>query len=177
VASPSEGTTGGTEVLGLEGFNALTEAEATQVLLACCSSPAWARGMLAGRPYASVTDVVEAADRVLKGLTEDEIDAALEGHPRIGASLSDGSSSYSRQEQSGMAQADADLRRGLAEGNRAYEERFGQVYLVSASGKSAQELLDLLHRRLSNDPMTERAVLREELRKINRIRLERVLVS
>ena len=175
MAPPSDGTTGSTEVLGLDGFNALTEAEATQVLLACCSSPAWARGMLAGRPYASVTDVVETADRVLKGLTEDEVDAALEGHPRIGASLSDGSS-YSQQEQSGMAQADDDLRRRLAEGNRAYEERFGQVYLVSASGKSAQELLDLLHRRLSNDPVTERAVLREELRKINRIRLERVLV-
>ena len=173
MAPPSDSTRH-TEVIGLEGFNALTEPEATQVLLACCSSPVWARGMLAGRPYASVTDVVEAADRVLKGLSEDEVDAALAGHPRIGASLADGSP-YSRQEQSGIAQADDDLRRALAEGNRAYEERFGHVFLIRADGRSAGEMLAALRERLTNDPDTEWRAVAEELRQITRLRLERLL--
>ena len=171
MASPSDGTT----EQDLAGFNALPEAEAVPLLLACCSSPAWARGILAGRPYASVDDVLESADRVLKGLSESEVDAALAGHPRIGDTLPPDGNPWSRREQSGVADADEAVRQALAEGNRAYEERFGQVYLVCATGRSAQDMLDFLHRRLSNDPVSERAVLREELRKINRIRLEQVL--
>jgi len=172
MASPSDSTT---HQVDLAGFNAMADADALPLLLGVCSSPAWARGVLAGRPYRSVDDVLDAADRVLKELTEDEVDAALAGHPRIGDALPPGTSSWSAREQSGVAGAGDDLRRALAEGNRAYEERFGQVYLVCATGRSAAEMLDFLHQRLSNDPVTERAVLREELRKINRIRLEQVL--
>src|SRR5262249_51364342 len=168
--SPSESTTR----LDLAGFNALADADAIPLLLGVCSSPAWAAGVLAGRPYRSVDDLLDAADRVLNGLAEEEVDAALAGHPRIGDAVPS-HSAWSAREQSGVAGADDGVLRGLAEGNRTYEQRFGQVYLVCATGRSAQEMLDFLRERLSNDPVTERAVLREELRKINRIRLEQVV--
>jgi len=171
MASPSESTT---QRLDLAGFNALADADALPMLLGVCSSPAWAAGVLAGRPYRSVDDLLDAADRVLSRIAEEEVDAALAGHPRIGDTLPAGSR-WSAREQSGVAGADDGVRQALDEGNRAYEERFGQVYLVCATGRSAQEMLDFLHQRLSNDPVTERAVLREELRKINRIRLEQVV--
>ena len=97
---------------------------------------------------------------------------ALAGHPRIGERCAHASS---RREQSGVAGAGAQVLDALAAGNRAYEERFGHVYLVCANGRPAGELLAVLRGRLGNDPATERRVLRAELREINRLRLERLL--
>ncbi|MFX0579806.1 2-oxo-4-hydroxy-4-carboxy-5-ureidoimidazoline decarboxylase [Nocardia nepalensis] len=160
------------EWVGLAGFNALPEAAAVAVLLSCCSSPDWARSLVAGRPYAAVDAVLDAADAVLAGLSDDEIDRALDGHPRIGARPD---TAASAREQAGVAGAEDAVRTGLAAGNLAYEEKFGHIYLVCATGKSGQELLDLLTARLGNDPETERRVMRRELAKINRIRLARLL--
>ncbi|WP_431971292.1 2-oxo-4-hydroxy-4-carboxy-5-ureidoimidazoline decarboxylase [Nocardia sp. bgisy134] len=160
------------EAAGITGFNALSDAAATAVLLACCASPALARGVLAGRPYRSADDLYETADTVLAALPEDEIDRALAGHPRIGDRTD---SAASAREQSGVAASTDAVRAALAEGNRAYEQRFGHRYLVCATGRSGAELLDLLNTRLHNDPSTERAVMRTELAKINRIRLRRLL--
>ncbi|MEV0341982.1 2-oxo-4-hydroxy-4-carboxy-5-ureidoimidazoline decarboxylase [Nocardia sp. NPDC050713] len=160
------------EAAGITGFDALSNAAATDALLACCASPAWVRGVLAGRPYRSAERLYETADAVLATLPEDEIDRALAGHPRIGDRTD---SADSAREQSGMAEAADSVRAALAEGNRAYEQRFGHRYLVCATGRSGAELLDLLTARLHNDPATERAVMRTELAKINRIRLRRLL--
>lgn len=154
---------------GLAGLNALPAADAGRALLACCRSPVWAGVVAAGRPYASAEALFAAADAALAALSEDDVDAALAGHPRIGGSTA--AASFSRGEQAGLDGTATDVREALATGNRAYEERFGHVYLLCATGRSADELLAVLQERLGNDAARERQVLREELRTINRIRL------
>lgn len=163
--------------LGLAAFNSLPPDEAASTLMACCSSPRWARLVAAGRPYSSVDEACRAADSALYELAERDIDEALAGHPRIGGRAGAGHSVWSDQEQAGVANAADDVHAALAEANRAYEQRFGHVYLVCATGKSADELLAILHDRLTNDAPTERRVVRSELGKINRIRLERMLAD
>ncbi|WP_062983607.1 2-oxo-4-hydroxy-4-carboxy-5-ureidoimidazoline decarboxylase [Nocardia anaemiae] len=158
--------------MGLAEFNALSEAEANAALLVCCASPEWARALAAARPYANVDALFDRADAVLAELSEVEIDRALDGHPRIGARPD---TAASAREQAGVAGAEDAVRVGLAEGNLAYEKKFGHIYLVCATGKSGDELLDLLTARLGNDPETERRVMRTELAKINRIRLARLV--
>jgi 2-oxo-4-hydroxy-4-carboxy-5-ureidoimidazoline decarboxylase len=161
---------------GVAAFNHLSADRARAELLSCCASPAWAEQMMAARPYRSIDDVMALNDRTVDGLSEAELDAALAGHPRIGerAATAD-KRDWSRQEQAGVGDAADDVRRALADGNEDYERRFGHVYLVSASGRSADEMLTLLRRRLGNDPATEWAVVRDELAKINRIRLTKLL--
>ncbi len=161
--------------LGLSAFNALPGDRAGEALLACCSSSRWAKAVANGRPYRSADEVYRAAEAALAGLSAADIGEALAGHPRIGERAADGHSPWSSREQRGAARAPEDIRAALAEGNRAYEERFGHVYLVCATGKSGDELLAILRARLNNDPETERRVVRDELGKINRIRLERML--
>jgi len=163
--------------IGVGALNAVPDAELEPALLACCSSPAWVGAILAGRPYQDVAEVLGASDVALAAMTESDVDSALRGHPRIGEPLTAASAESSRREQAGVAAAEDSVRRRLAEGNRDYERRFGHVYLVSAAGRSARELLELLGERLANDPATERAVLKQELAKINRLRLERLLGS
>jgi hydroxyisourate hydrolase len=158
--------------LDLAAFNALPDGEAQQVLLACCSSPRWAAEVAAARPFAGVEDLLVRADAALAALPEPELDAALAGHPRIGERSA---SASSRHEQRGVSSADHAVLAELAEANAEYESRFGHVYLVCADGRSAEELLAALRSRLDNDPVTERRVLREELRRINRLRLSRLV--
>ena len=142
------------------------------LLFEVCSSTIWARRVLAGGPFADVEALLDRADRVLAELPDAEIDAALDGHPRIGGRVDNASSA---REQAGMAAAADDVRAQLAAKNRAYEDKFGHVYLVCASGRSAAELLAILTERLDNDSETERRVMRTELMKINRLRLQRLL--
>jgi 2-oxo-4-hydroxy-4-carboxy-5-ureidoimidazoline decarboxylase len=158
--------------LGLDGFNGRTERQRMHLLFGVCASPIWARRVLAGAPFADVDALLDRADRVLAELPDAEIDAALDGHPRIGGRVDNDSSA---REQAGVASAGDDVRAALAAGNRAYEDKFGYVYLVCASGRSADELLAILTERLDNDPETERRVMRNELAKINRLRLQRLL--
>jgi 2-oxo-4-hydroxy-4-carboxy-5-ureidoimidazoline decarboxylase len=158
--------------LGLDGFNRLTDRARMHLLFEVCSSTIWARRVLAGGPFADVEALLDRADRVLAELPDAEIDAALDGHPRIGGHVDNASSA---REQAGMAAAADDVRAQLAAKNRAYEDKFGHVYLVCASGRSAAELLAILTERLDNDSETERRVMRTELMKINRLRLQRLL--
>lgn len=159
---------------GLAGFDALPDGAATEALLACCSSPEWVRVLVTGRPYPSVDALLDAADAALAGLPESEIDRALAGHPRIGERPD---TAASAREQAGVATAADAVRSALADGNRAYEARFGHIYLVCASGRSGGELLAILEARLGNDAETERRVMRTELAKINRIRLRALLAA
>ncbi|AFU05796.1 2-oxo-4-hydroxy-4-carboxy-5-ureidoimidazoline decarboxylase [Nocardia brasiliensis] len=159
---------------GLARFDAMPQDAAIEALLACCSSPQWARALAAGRPYSSVGAVLDAADSVLAGLPETEIDRALAGHPRIGERAH---SAASAREQAGVADAPDEVHTALAAGNRAYEQRFGYRYLVCASGSTGGELLALLQDRLHNDAETERRVMRTELAKINRLRLRGLLTA
>lgn len=159
----------------LPGMNAAPAAELEQALLDCCAAPRWATAVMTGRPYGSAAELYDAADAALNELDEAEIDTALAGHPRIGARPDAGHSASSGREQSGVSRSSAATLAALAEGNREYEARFGHVYLVCAEGRSGEELLAVLRRRLHNDPVTERATVRAELRKINRIRLGRLI--
>lgn len=156
----------------LAGFNTAPAAEVEEALLACCASVQWARRVALGRPYASPAALYDAADAALADIDDDEFEAALAGHPRIGDRSG---SASSRREQTRVAGSSDETLAALDEGNRAYEARFGHVYLVCADGRSGDELLAVLRARLHNDPLTERATAREELRKINRIRLRRLI--
>ena len=158
---------------GIEGFNRLSERQRMHLLFEVCSSTIWARRVLAGGPFRDAEALFDRADRVLAELPDAELDAALDGHPRIGAKADNPSSA---REQARVADAADAVKAELAEKNRAYDDKFGYVYLVCASGRTAEELLAILTDRLDNDPETERRGMRSELAKINRLRLERLLM-
>jgi len=164
-----------TEKPDLTAFNALSATEAERRLLRCCSVPRWAQRVAAGRPYRSAESLYDAADGALIDLTEDELDQAMAGHPRIGEQAAGEHAEVSRREQAGLRHATATTVAALAERNAEYEDRFGYVYLVSAEGRDGDELLSVLTQRLGNDAVTERAQARTELGKINRIRLRRLI--
>jgi len=143
-------------------------------LLSLTAVDAWADGLIAGRPYDDLEAVLATSDAIVAGLDEAQIDAALAGHPRIGEradGLDEESAARSAKEQSAMSQADTGTQQAVNQGNVDYEQRFGRIYLVAAAGRSADELLSLLHERLGNDPVTELGVVRQELARISRIRL------
>jgi 2-oxo-4-hydroxy-4-carboxy-5-ureidoimidazoline decarboxylase len=156
---------------GLGRLNALPAGQARAALLACCASGRWAAEVASGRPYASADDLLARSDAAVAGLAEADLEQAFAGHPRIG----DRASGPSHQEQAGVRTAGRDTIQALADGNAAYERRFGHIYLVCATGRSGAELLALLRERLANDPGTEWGVVRTELGKINRIRLLKLL--
>lgn len=160
----------------LSAFNALPADLAVRHLLNCCASPAWAGQVAAGRPYGDLASAAEVSDRVIGGLTWAEVEQALSGHPRIGdqAAGSAVDAAWSRQEQSAVSSAAEDIREQLAIANREYEGKFGHIYLVFASGRSPQELLDEARRRLGNSPTAERLEARNELAKIASLRLTRM---
>lgn len=141
-------------------------------LRACCAAPAWAAAILAGRPYPDRAAVRAAADAAARALSWDDVLIALEAHPRIGERAAGESreAAWSRREQGKVTPDDA-----LVAANRAYEEKFGHVFLIFASGKGKEEILAAAQDRLGNDVVTEREIVRDELRKIALLRLEQVL--
>lgn len=158
----------------LAQFNALPAADAERDLLACCAATAWAREVAAGRPYRDVLALRAAGDRAARGLTWPDVAQALSAHPRIGERPAgdDRESAWSRREQAGVTES---AKAALAEANRAYEERFGHVFLIFATGKTDEEMLAAARARLTNDEETEQGVVRNELRKIALLRLERLV--
>ena len=167
-----DGTQGTPEGIGLAAFNGLPGGRARAALLACCRAERWAAQVADGRPYPSLAALLTEA---AAALTDGDVTEALAGHPRIGQAPAAAHSSWSRSEQSGVASAGGQVRADLAAGNRAYEDRFGHIYLVCASGRTAPELLRILRDRLANDPAAERQVMRGELIKINELRLARLI--
>ncbi|MEI7055905.1 2-oxo-4-hydroxy-4-carboxy-5-ureidoimidazoline decarboxylase [Nocardioides sp. CCNWLW239] len=164
--------------MDLQTFNTASPDEVRPVLQACCDAPTWVAAVLAGRPYAGAGDVLRAADEAARRFTAADVDQALAAHPRIGerAEGDHAEAAWSRREQAAVGTGE-DTARALAEGNRAYEERFGRVFLICASGLSADEVLASLRDRLGNEDDKEAAVVADELRKIALLRLERVLAE
>lgn len=154
-------------------FNGLPHAEAEAELLTCCASRRWAAAVAAGRPYASADDLFAEAGRLARELDWPDVREALEAHPRIGDRPAGAGreAAWSRGEQSGVGDAD---REAFADGNAAYEDRFGHVFLICASGRGAGEMLAELRERLGNDPRTERSVVHGELVKITELRLRKL---
>jgi len=164
----------------LERLNDLTDEEAEAELLTCCGSPIWARQMAQLRPFLSEHEMLEAADRVWWGLNAEDWLEAFRAHPRIGereAQTEQGerAAAWSEQEQAGATEAGDEAAAALAQGNRAYEQRFGHIYIVRAAGKTAEEMLENQRDRLAHDPETELRIAAGEQAKITRLRLEKLL--
>jgi OHCU decarboxylase len=158
---------------GLDHLNRLSSAEAEAALRGCCASGRWAAAVAAGRPYASPAALLDAAERDWWALEPADWLEAFAAHPRIGERGV--AEERARREQAGVAGASAATRAALAEGNRRYEERFGFVFLICASGKSADEMLAALRRRLAGDPADELRTAAGEQAAITRLRLEALL--
>jgi 2-oxo-4-hydroxy-4-carboxy-5-ureidoimidazoline decarboxylase len=161
----------------IEGFNAMSAAEAAETVRPCVDIDSWVEAVVAGRPYADVVHLAATADRQATGWSGAEVEAALADHPRIGErpAGSGASAEMSAREQAGVDPADADVQQRLADGNRRYEERFGRIYLVRAAGRGAAEMLDLLEQRLTNDPATELEVTKGQLAEIATLRLKALI--
>jgi 2-oxo-4-hydroxy-4-carboxy-5-ureidoimidazoline decarboxylase len=157
----------------LGSFNAAPVQDAERTVLACCASGTFAKAIAGRRPYPDQAALLTAIDTVFSALSWDDIVEAMSEHPRIGDRSVRGG--MSATEQSGAAAASDEVRQGLVDGNVAYEQRFGHVFLICASGLSGQEMLDQLRARLDNDEKAERAVVRAELKKITRLRMTKML--
>ena len=154
-------------------LNALTDDEAVEVLLGCCSAPGWAQRVAGQRPFGSVDDLLAAADAAWGAREPGELEAAMAGHPRIGER---GLSAQSRQEQSGVGSGAGTIR-ALREANAAYEARFGHVFLICATGRGPDDILAELRRRMAHDPVTELEVAAAEIGKINALRLRQLAAA
>jgi 2-oxo-4-hydroxy-4-carboxy-5-ureidoimidazoline decarboxylase len=158
----------------LQEFNDLPAGAAGDAVRPCVDIDSWVDGVVAGRPYADTAELLDRADSLARAWTPIEVEKALADHPRIGErhAGSGASAQMSGSEQAGVDPHDAEIRRRLAEGNAAYEQRFDRIYLVRAAGRSAEQILGLLEERLGNDPGTEIAVTSGQLREIALLRLE-----
>jgi OHCU decarboxylase len=171
----------------LKRLNALPAMEAEAELLACCGASLWVRGLIARRPFGSVADVFEATDEIWGSLGSEDWLEAFSRHPQIGEKAAEKqikseagqqiSSRWSAEEQSGAQRNSADVMARLAEGNRAYRQRFGYIFIVCATGKTAEEMLAILERRLQNDASAELTIAAEEQRRITQLRLEKLLAA
>jgi 2-oxo-4-hydroxy-4-carboxy-5-ureidoimidazoline decarboxylase len=153
---------------------------ATAQILPCCGCKAWARQMAARRPFKDEASLIAASAETWHNLTESDWMEAFNSHPRIGESTpptpsSARSAAWATQEQKEVADAGDPVKISLAEGNRDYERKFGRIFIVCATGKSATELLEILRRRLQNDARTELYEAAEQQRQITRIRLKKWL--
>jgi 2-oxo-4-hydroxy-4-carboxy-5-ureidoimidazoline decarboxylase len=159
---------------GLAAFNALPGDEAEERLRGCFAGQEWAARVAGGRPYENLKAVLAAAETAFEELNAANWLAAIASHPRIGGSGGHAPAS-SAAEQSRAMQASGQTLAALAEENRRYEDRFGHVFLIAASGRAAEEILGELRRRMANDPAAELDEAARELRKITRTRLERMV--
>jgi 2-oxo-4-hydroxy-4-carboxy-5-ureidoimidazoline decarboxylase len=161
--------------VNLDEFNALTADEAVEVVRPCADIPAWIDEVVAARPYGDLGELIDVAQVAAEGWSDAEVAAALAHHPRIGErAAGDGAeAAMSRSEQSSVSGLEAEI----ASGNRAYEEKFGRIFLIRAAGRSASEVLDQLTTRLGHDAETEAAVVAEQLKEIALLRLEGMISS
>ncbi|MFC8519924.1 2-oxo-4-hydroxy-4-carboxy-5-ureidoimidazoline decarboxylase [Streptomyces sp. NPDC057257] len=158
---------------GLARFNALEEHAAYAALHEACTSATWAKRLLAARPYATADDLFAASDAAMAELTTADLDEAMAGHPPIGRPKE--GDPTSAREQAGMAGAAEELKAEMLELNLAYQERFGHVFLICATGRTGEQMRDAVKERIGNSPEQEREIVRTELGKINRIRLARLV--
>jgi 2-oxo-4-hydroxy-4-carboxy-5-ureidoimidazoline decarboxylase len=161
-------------------LNALSPADAGTTFRACCGSGRWVHAMVAHRPYESPAAVFSASDSAWREATAEDWREAFAHHPRIGENAAEApvdprGRAWSAGEQSAVATVDDVTRTRLAIANREYEVRFGHIFLICATRKSAGDVLVELERRMANSPDRELAVAAEEQRKITRLRLGKLL--
>lgn len=154
----------------VEELNAMIDEAAGLVLRTCCGSDRWVESMLSRRPFASEESLIDDANRAWSETGPADWHEAFSHHPRIGANVS----GKEAAEQAGTMSASTAIREQLAEANRVYEHKFGHIYIVCATGKSAEEMLTIAQQRIHNDPSTELRVAAEEQRKIMELRLRKL---
>jgi len=164
----------------LDRLNALAPADAQVEFLKCCGSTRWAKLMTEARPFANFEEVSSRADEIWASLGEQDWLEAFHAHPRIGerkaaATQSQQAAGWSAQEQSQAQQAADETKAAIAEGNSVYEDRFGFIFIICASGKSAEQILSSLNERLANSVATELPIAAEEQQKITQLRLKKLL--
>ncbi len=164
----------------LNALNDLAEPDARAAFGRCCGAARWVAAMCDARPFATRAELLDAADRADASLGRPDWLEAFRHHPRIGdvAALREkfaATAVWAGDEQRGAAAASDAVLEALARGNRAYEERFGYIFIVCATGKSAAEMLALLEARLGNAPERELAIAAAEQAKITRLRLDKLL--
>jgi len=165
-----------------ERLNSLPSNRVEAELLKCCGSTRWAREMMAARPFTEIDGLSAKADAIWWSLSPQDWLEAFLAHPKIGekkaaATQSKQAQSWSAQEQSSVEGALASTLTVLAQGNREYEQRFGFIFIVCATGKTPEEMLAILENRLKNDAETELRIAAEEQAKIMRLRLGKLLES
>lgn len=162
--------------MDLAEFNRLPADEARNVLRPCLDVDRWIDAVIDSRPLADF-DAAEAASRSAAPLTTAEIDAAMSHHPRIGekAKGEGAEAAHSTREQAGLGALEADVQSQLAAGNSAYEARFDRVFLIRAAGRTPEEVLSELQRRMDNTEEDENAEVGEQLIQIAELRLEGIL--
>jgi len=156
----------------LEDLNELDTPTAERELLRCCGSTQWAREMAAARPFESAEAMAQTSDAIWSTLTRADWLEAFAAHPRIGDRAA---SSWAATEQAGTANAADEVRARLAAKNHDYEARFGYIFIVCATGQTAEAMLAMLEQRLTNDPDEELHIAAEEQRKITQLRLAKLL--
>lgn len=166
----------------LRRFNTLLTPRAEAELLTCCGSTTWAQHMASLRPFGSLEQVLEASDMACRSLGRDDWLEAFRAHPRIGEQKAERAQAqaekqWSRDEQSGVSRTDDATRAALREGNARYDETFGHIFIICATGRSAEEMLEELRRRLHHSPEEEFPVAAEEQRKITKLRLTKHLTT
>ena len=162
----------------LARWNELRREEAEREILACCGSRTWAASMASKRPIQDEASLLAASDVAWQDLREADWLEAFRSHPRIGETCAENtgpaqSSAWSAQEQQKAATGDEAVKMALKWGNREYEQKFGRIFIVCATGISASEILEILRRRLHNDEATELRQAAEEQRKIMYLRLKK----
>jgi OHCU decarboxylase len=165
---------------GLERLNSLPANEAEAEFRKCCGSTNWARRLAAERPFANSNHLITMADRVWWSLEPDDWLEAFASHPKIGENkaaraTAPEAQNWAAQEQSGAENPAEEIVRSLAELNRQYEEKFGYIYIVCATGKSSEEMLALLRERLPNDAATEILNAAREQSRITKLRLGKLI--
>ena len=165
----------------VEFLNAKTKAELEEMFLRCCGSIRWAKLMAESTPFSSREELHQAAIQIWKSMDKEDYLEAFKAHPQIGASVEElrkkfqTTSNWSSGEQSGMQAASEEIIQALKEANAQYLERFGYIFIVCATGKSAGEMLAIIQERLSNAPEKELPIAANEQEKITTIRLEKLL--
>src|SRR4051794_8522194 len=162
----------------LAHWNKLDQASAESRILPCCGSTRWARELVQTRPIITETELMERSDAIWRELSPQDWDEAFRSHPRIGEKKAETlgpSAKWSDSEQSSVTYSSKEIRHALEQQNKLYEQRFGRIYIVCATGKSPEEMLNDLERRLQNEAQTELLEAVEQQRQITRLRLRKWL--
>jgi len=168
--------------LQLASLNSLSPSRAEEELLKCCGSKSWARQVISARPFARLEELITKADNIWWSLDSEDWLEAFHSHPKIGekkaaAPTAVEAQHWSEDEQSGLRNSAQQTLDALPKLNRTYQEKFGFIFIVCASGKSSEEMLEILHDRLKNNAAEELRIAAAEQAKITQLRLRKLLAE